>query len=101
MLLPTRHAYWTETESVVGKVLPFGCLRAQWIDHPCRHDPGFCLRRWQVEGRDVWWQDVILGQPTECEVTWCEAEHPLFKASGVWLGVGAGGEGGQWAGVPQ
>ncbi|KAL4422637.1 hypothetical protein ABPG75_008834 [Micractinium tetrahymenae] len=32
-----------------------------------------------VEGRDVWWQDVILGQPTECDVTWCEAEHPLFK----------------------
>ncbi|KAL4449020.1 hypothetical protein ABPG77_007737 [Micractinium sp. CCAP 211/92] len=32
-----------------------------------------------VEGRDVWWQDVVPGQPTECVVTWCEAEHPLFK----------------------
>lgn len=29
----------------------------------------------------MWWQDVIPGQSTECEVVWCEAEHPLFKAS--------------------
>ncbi|PRW59907.1 acetyl-coenzyme A chloroplastic glyoxysomal-like [Chlorella sorokiniana] len=32
-----------------------------------------------VEGRDVWWQDVIGDQSTDCEVTWVGAEDPLFK----------------------
>ncbi|PRW20362.1 Acetyl-coenzyme A synthetase isoform A [Chlorella sorokiniana] len=32
-----------------------------------------------VEGRDVWWQDVIPSQPTTCEVTWRAAEDTLFK----------------------
>jgi len=30
------------------------------------------------EGRDAWWQDVIPGQSTECEIEWVEAEDPLF-----------------------
>ncbi|KAL4541520.1 hypothetical protein Ndes2437B_g05877 [Nannochloris sp. 'desiccata'] len=29
--------------------------------------------------RDVWWQDVIADQSTECPVEWMEAEEPLFK----------------------
>ncbi|MGI9045788.1 MAG: acetate--CoA ligase [Burkholderiales bacterium] len=29
-------------------------------------------------GRDKWWDDVIKGQPQECEPTWVSAEHPLF-----------------------
>jgi acetyl-CoA synthetase len=28
--------------------------------------------------RDKWWQDVTAGQPTDCEPTWVNAEHPLF-----------------------
>ena len=31
-----------------------------------------------VEGRDVWWEDAVAGQPTEAEVEWVEADHPLF-----------------------
>ena len=31
-----------------------------------------------VAGRDVWWDDVIAGQPDHCEPEWVEAEHPLF-----------------------
>ena len=31
-----------------------------------------------VAGRDVWWDDVIAGQPEYCEPEWVEAEHPLF-----------------------
>ena len=31
------------------------------------------------EGRDVWWQDVIPGQSTNCPVAWVGAEHTLFK----------------------
>jgi acetyl-CoA synthetase len=29
-------------------------------------------------GRDVWWHDVIEGQPPVCEPEWVNAEHPLF-----------------------
>ncbi len=31
-----------------------------------------------VEGRDVWWHDVIDGQPEQCEPEWVDAEHPLY-----------------------
>ena len=31
-----------------------------------------------VEGRDLWWHDVIQGQPETCEPEWVESEHPLF-----------------------
>ena len=29
-------------------------------------------------GRDIWWHDLVAGQPTECEPEWVDAEHPLF-----------------------
>ena len=29
-------------------------------------------------GRDLWWDDVIAGQPDTCEPEWVAAEHPLF-----------------------
>jgi acetyl-CoA synthetase len=28
--------------------------------------------------RDVWWHDVIEGQPPTCDPEWVNAEHPLF-----------------------
>ncbi|RJS92945.1 acetate--CoA ligase [Salinisphaera sp. Q1T1-3] len=31
-----------------------------------------------ADGRDVWWHDFVADQPSECEPTWVEAEHPLF-----------------------
>ncbi|KAM0954624.1 hypothetical protein EV1_022908 [Malus domestica] len=31
-----------------------------------------------LEGRDVWWQDVIPKYPTTCAVDWVDAEDPLF-----------------------
>jgi len=31
-----------------------------------------------VEGRDVWWQDAVAPQSTECDVVWMDAEAPLF-----------------------
>ena len=31
-----------------------------------------------VEGRDVWFDDVVAGQSETCEPEWVEAEHPLF-----------------------
>ncbi|MCX8087432.1 MAG: acetate--CoA ligase [Rhodocyclaceae bacterium] len=31
-----------------------------------------------VEGRDVWYHDLVANQPETCEPEWVEAEHPLF-----------------------
>ncbi len=31
-----------------------------------------------VEGRDLWWSDVIDGQADQCEPEFVNAEHPLF-----------------------
>ena len=28
--------------------------------------------------RDIWWHDAINNQPSDCEPTWVNAEHPLF-----------------------
>jgi acetyl-CoA synthetase len=28
--------------------------------------------------RDVWWHDMLQGQPDTCEPVWVNAEHPLF-----------------------
>ena len=28
--------------------------------------------------RDIWWEDFIFEQPSECEPEWVDAEHPLF-----------------------
>jgi len=45
----------------------------QEVKHACtRADTNF------VEGRDVWWEDAVKGQPTTAEVEWVEADHPLF-----------------------
>ena len=33
--------------------------------------------QWNTE-RDLWWHDVIDGQPATCEPEWVDAEHPLF-----------------------
>ena len=32
---------------------------------------------WQ-EGRDIWYHDLVDGQPTDCEPAWMDAEDPLF-----------------------
>ncbi len=29
-------------------------------------------------GRDLWWHEVVAGQPAACEPEWVEAEHPLY-----------------------
>ncbi len=30
------------------------------------------------DGRDVWWDEAVEGQPPVCDPVWVEAEHPLF-----------------------
>ena len=32
----------------------------------------------QWQAHDVWWHDLVQGQPDVCEPAWVNAEHPLF-----------------------
>lgn len=32
-----------------------------------------------VHGRDVWWDEAVSQQASECEVAWLDSEAPLFK----------------------
>ena len=48
-------------------------------DHVLSGVPREHIHKSYVEGRDVYWQDVIPKQSTECPVEWVEAEDPLFK----------------------
>lgn len=34
-----------------------------------------------VEGRDVWWDEAVDSQNSECEIEWMDAEDPLFKVN--------------------
>ena len=36
-----------------------------------------CEVQWNAQN-NVWWHDIIAGQPTTCEPEWVSAEHPLF-----------------------
>jgi len=39
------------------------------------------VKKSQVElqkGRDIWWEDAIPSQSSECQVEWMDAEDPLF-----------------------
>lgn len=31
-----------------------------------------------TEGRDVWWEESVTNQSSDCEVEWVGAEDPLF-----------------------
>ncbi len=31
-----------------------------------------------TSGRDIWWSDAVAGEPSDCEPTYVNAEHPLF-----------------------
>lgn len=35
------------------------------------------MTKW-VEGRDIWWQDVVPKYPVTCDAEWVDAEDPLF-----------------------
>ncbi len=50
---------------------------AESIQHVIVHNKTNDDAQW-VNGRDIWWHDLISNQKTECEPEWVEAEHPLF-----------------------
>jgi acetyl-CoA synthetase len=63
-----------ELKAAVDKALSGGCASVEHV---------IVLRRTgkpvaMSAGRDLWWHELIEGQPAECDPEWVDAEHPLF-----------------------
>jgi acetyl-CoA synthetase len=63
-----------ELKSATDKALEQGCETLRTVIVLKRADCGCRMQ----SGRDLWWSDVVAGQPTECEPVALNAEHPLF-----------------------
>jgi acetyl-CoA synthetase len=63
-----------ELKAAADKALSAGCVSVERV---------IVLRRTgkpvaMSAGRDLWWHELIEGQPAECDPEWVDAEHPLF-----------------------
>jgi len=63
-----------ELKAAADKALASGCASVERV---------IVLRRTgkpvsMAAGRDLWWHEVIEGQPATCDPEWVDAEHPLF-----------------------
>jgi len=63
-----------ELKAAADKALSSGCASVERV---------IVLRRTgkpvaMSAGRDLWWHELIEGQPAECDPEWVDAEHPLF-----------------------
>ena len=63
-----------ELKAAADTALAEGCASVETV---------FVLRRTgaavsMTPGRDVWWHDAVVDQPSACDPEWVDAEHPLF-----------------------
>lgn len=61
---------------------PLVLSSAAQVDHVLVADAASAISRNKVpfiQGRDLWLEDSLLGQPGECPIEWMDAEAPLFK----------------------
>jgi acetyl-CoA synthetase len=63
-----------ELKAAADKALSGGCPSVERVIVLRRTGKPISLQA----GRDLWWHDVIEGQPPTCEPEWVDAEHPLF-----------------------
>ena len=63
-----------DLKGAVDKALDDGCASVRKVI-VYRRLGGDCP---MAAGRDVWWQDLVSAQSTQCEPEWVDAEHPLF-----------------------
>ena len=61
-------------KEVADKALSEGCESIESVVVLKRSGADVEMR----DGRDIWWHDVVDGQPADCEPEWVDAEHPLF-----------------------
>ncbi len=69
-----RGGHVVELKAAVDKALAGGCPTIERVIVLKRTGEPVSL----TAGRDVWWDDVIEGQPATCDPVWVDAEHPLF-----------------------
>ncbi len=69
-----RGGHAVELKAAADQALASGCKSVRRVivlkrtGQPINMDPS----------RDLWWHEVIEGQPAACEAEWVDAEHPLF-----------------------
>ena len=69
-----RGGHAVELKAAADQALASGCKSVRRVivlkrtGQPISMDPS----------RDLWWHEVIDGQPAACEAEWVDAEHPLF-----------------------
>ncbi len=63
-----------ELKAATDKALSSGCRSVKKVIVLRRTGKSIAMH----PQRDVWWHDVVEGQPAACEPEWVEAEHPLF-----------------------
>ncbi|TLY99067.1 MAG: acetate--CoA ligase, partial [Gammaproteobacteria bacterium] len=69
-----RGGHAVELKAAADQALASGCKSVRRVivlkrtGQPINMDPS----------RDLWWHEVIDGQPAACEAEWVDAEHPLF-----------------------
>ena len=78
-LVITADAGWrgghpVELKRAVDAALSSGCATVQSVVVYSRVGEECTMHA----GRDVWWNDFVNGQASECEPEWVNAEHPLF-----------------------
>jgi acetyl-CoA synthetase len=63
-----------ELKAAADKALASGCASVERVIVYQRTGKPVAMK----PRRDVWWHEVIEGQPPTCEPEWVDAEHPLY-----------------------
>ena len=69
-----RAGHVIELKAAADKALASGCASVERVIVYQRTGKPVSMK----PGRDVWWHEVIEGQPPTCEPEWVDAEHPLY-----------------------
>jgi acetyl-CoA synthetase len=69
-----RGGHIVELKAAADKALAAGCRSIEQVVVLKRTGQPVPMQ----DGRDVWWDEAIEGQPPVCDPVWVEAEHPLF-----------------------
>jgi acetyl-CoA synthetase len=69
-----RGGHAVELKAAADKALAAGCKSIERVIVLRRTGRPVSMQR----GRDLWWHEMLEGQPPACEPEWVEAEHPLY-----------------------
>jgi acetyl-CoA synthetase len=69
-----RGGHVIELKAAADKALASGCASVERVIVYQRTGKPVSMK----PRRDVWWHEVIEGQPPTCEPEWVDAEHPLY-----------------------